>query len=646
MRHFFKRKRTAGLPAKLVARWLGTLCLSSLAAQAQASVSRAWNSDYINPCQCDASFEESFPQIFANRLPEKDEAQFLKITTNLIQEFTESSEIENSKKYIFWTVYELGAFDVVNALVAAKNAGVNVFVITDGKSVVEKPKETDADTEAEEDESESKTQAVMPWVADRHLLTKEAYKTFVKAKIPVAYSNPEFDPISTPYPPIMHEKTRMFAVKVGSKIVPTFAYVSTHNDTYSETIGDPLTTVKLERLKKGNLSSKELDPRSKGNVQTSFILRHQEILKVVLDNIVDQLNIYKNGKGRIFDIPNKEPQNFELKDGTKVNLSFTYGKRRPTFNPNENIKNFVGELVLEPANSVKADIHLQQFVFSYGGASDNLKSLFEKHNESVKANIWVDGNFAFEPYSQARKMAGMYTILTYRKDMPIEYPWKKQTRENINALAYVNNFDKLHTKNSFIAYQTRHMTRERFKIYTGSLNLSSNGVSNKEMFFVIDTDSPLFIKTMKKQREFLGKEGYLKPIDDSGLFLRIKRTSKKLAGVSFSNEEDAYTAYYDFLKVIDKKARNYIQDTFTLKPYLDLSSINAYKWIDALGEFLNSVGAEKAVEPITLDIQKNLKETEKFFPSVSSVDIMLHLTEQSETLDPKVRQSVLDLFSR
>jgi hypothetical protein len=614
------------------------LSWSSLTPVTQAAITKGWNSSYMTPCECDDKFEQAFPAIYANRLDTKNEARFLDLTTDLIEGFTASKEIPNSKKYIYWTVYELGAFDIVNALVAAKKAGVQVFVVTDGKSVVQKPK-----TESEQMTTQSNMQA---WVADRHLLTKEAFKTLGKAKIPVIYSNPEFEPISTPYPPIMHEKIRIFAVKEGKDIVPTFAYVSTHNDTYSETIGDPKTSIQLERLKKGNLTKEELDPRSKGNVQTSFIVRNQELLKVLLENTLDQIEVYKNGKGRIFDLPNKEPLLVTLGDGTTINLSFTYGRRRPTYNPNEHIKNFVGELADLPKDSFQADLHLQQFVFSYGGASDNMKRLMENHSQNVKMNVWVDGNFAFEPYSQARKMAGMYTVLTFRKDMPIDYPWKKTTRQNVDARAYVNSFDKLHTKNSFVEYKRSDMKKPRYRIFTGSINFSSNGVSNKEMFFAIDTASTAFVNTMKAQRSFLENEGYLKPIDDSGLFLRLKSTSKKVAGATFASDELAYQAYANFLNVIEKRRVESLLEGYQIavKDFFPWDSVKV-KWVDSLAEFFSAVGAEKAVEPVTQDVHKNLRQTKRFYPSVASVDILMHLTEQSEALDPGVRQSVLDLFS-
>jgi hypothetical protein len=614
----------------------------------KAVVTQGWSEEFIKPCVCDSSFEKAFPKVFANRVNTAKEAKFLKITTDLIKGFVEAEGVANSKKHIYWTVYELGAFDIVNALVEAKRAGVQVVVVTDGKSVIPKPAsdlslEPNIDLGKKGDDDEI---PVAPLLADRHLLTKEAFKTLKAAKIPVAYSDPEFKPVSTPYPPIMHEKIRLFAVEKAGKIVPTFAYISTHNDTYSETIGDPLTTVPLERLKEGQLTSQELDPRSKGNVQTAFILRHSGLLYELLQNTLTQVTTYKNGKGRIFDIPMREPTELTLGDGTRVQLSFTYARKRPTFNPNEGLKNFISELNEEPVNSVKANIHLQQFVFSYGGASEVLKDFFEKHGENVSMDVWVDGNFALEAYSQARKMSGMYTVLTYRKDSPIEYPWKKSIRQNIDGRTYANSFDKLHTKNTYIKYRKADQAEDRYFIMTGSLNLSSNGVSNKELFFVIDTPSRKFIDLMESQAEFLRNEGFLKPIDDTALFQRIKSTAKKMAGVSFKDEQRAYQAYDGFLKVLEKGRDDFRISNLMISPMSDFSNVSTFRWVNALATFLENAGAEQAITPLTQDLNRNLKEVNKFYPSVPSVEILLHLSDQKETVDPKVRNAILDLFSR
>jgi len=344
----------------------------------------------------------------------------------------------------------------------------------------------------------------------------------------------------------------------------------------------------------------------------------------------------------------KDPTEIELGDGTKVQLSFTYARKKAKgiINPNEGLKNFLADLTLEPQNSIAAEIHFQQFVLSYGGASETIKEFLEKHTKNVSMNVWVDGNFSLEWYSQARKMAGLYTVFKNAKSVYVERPWWYKTRENIEARTYDNNFDKLHTKNTYIAYRKASQNEDRFFITTGSLNYSANGISNKELHFVIDTPSSKFVDLMRAQAKFIETEGYLRPIDDAALFRKIKSTSKKMAGVSIKDEAHVFEAFDDFLKVLNKGKEQFVMNSLMMSPFSELSDDSSFQWVNSLGTFLEDVGAEKAAGPLKVDLKKNLNEVQKFYPSVSSVEILLNLSEQSENPDPKLRVAILDLFNK
>lgn len=622
-------------------RFIGLFIAVFLQTNSWAQTWSPWKSEFLEPCECSSSLEEAVPFVLANRLPEKFETPFLPNLVKLIDGFAADPGMPQDRKYIYWTVYELGAFDIVNALARARQAGVQVFLVTDGKSILTKPaKKEKADDEEEENLNPKESVSILQ---DRHLLTREAFKVLQKAGVKIAFSDPEFEPLSTSYPPIMHEKVRIFAVRPANKIVPVLGYVSTHNDTYSETVGDPLPSLDLERLKQGKLLRSEIEKGSRGNIQTALVIRHEGILQSLLKNARDQFEVYRQGKGRIHDVENQKPTEFELQDGTKIKLSYTYAKTRSAYNPNSQIKEFIKER-LETASNEKFNGHIQQFVYSFGGASETLKDFVEANTNS-KFNVWIDGSFAFEPYSQGRKMAGLFTVLTYRKKAPIDFPWKKELRTRVRSLAYVHPNDKLHTKNAHFKYEAA--GGERHRIFTGSLNLSSNGVSNKEVFFEIDTQSDKISKVLDLQAQYIEAEGFLRPLSERALFKRVRKTANNVSGEEIKESDPKVIRAFDaFLGKLGKSASDQFLKSMDMMSVFEVSKMNLAEpeWLKAMGEFYDRVGAEKAVNPIFQSVRENLNKTSKFFPTVPTVDILLHITENQENIEPEVRQAILDLF--
>lgn len=607
-----------------------------------------WSNDYMEPCACDETLEQTIPAVFANRLPGGRETALLDNLVSLIDGFTKSQKISNDRKYIYWTVYELGAFDIVNALVRAQEAGVRVFLVTDGKSVLTKPPAPPKSppTDEDADDGDQTQGATVGILQDRHLLTREAISTLRKAGVQISYSDPEFEPISTSYPPIMHEKVRIFATRPSNRIEPLFAYVSTHNDTYSETVGDPLAKLNLDRLKRGKLTREDLEPGSRGNIQTAFILRNQKILQSLLKNARDQVETYKQGKGRIVQVENQKPQTFELGDGTRIRLTYTYAKSRSAYNPNIQIKEFFDYLGREANGSAQVRGHIQQFVFSYSGASETLKD-FLTQNPKSSLRVWIDGSFAFEPYSQGRKMAGLYTVRTYSKRNPIDFPWRKELRSRVQSLAYVNTNDKLHTKNASFKYLEPHSGKVRHRIYTGSLNLSSNAVSNKEVFFEIDTPSKSFAELLESQAQFVEGEGYLRSVAEGSLFRRVRKAADVLAGQKVvENDPRVQTAFNRFLQMLTKSQKEdfLAQLNFGNNYYFLESDFTEPAWLESMGDIYEVAGADKAEELVTESVRKNLQQTKRFYASVPSVDILMHITENEQKIDPEVRQAIIDLF--
>ena len=615
--------------------WVGA---SAAATSPSESPSRGWRAEYISPCVCDGSLREAFPKLFANRLPQDQEAHFLEVATDLIDGFVKAPGATPSQKYIYWSVYEFNAYDIVNALIRASQAGVNVQVVTDGKSVVMPP------------EDASPQVAATPQ-NDRNFLTRDVYKVLVDAGISVVYSNPEFKPISTSFPPIMHEKIRLFAVKNDAGITPVVGYVSTHNDTFSDTIGDPIASLSLDRIRQGQLSRSDLDPYSRGNVQNSFIVRHAGMLALLMKNFNDQYKLYGKGTGRIANVPQRDPAHFELGDGSHVTIAFTYGQRESAYNPNQELSDFVDELSSlggTQSNVQSApQINLQEFVFSYDKARDSLKNLVAT-NTDARIDVMIDGNFAYQSYSEGRPMSGLYTVRNGRTSNQIEMPWDSEARRSVKTYAYVNGADKLHSKSAWVHYKDA-AGSDRFRMFTGSLNLSANGVSNKEVIFEIDSPSRDFVDILGAQNSYLlSSDPSVRPLAEAALFSRINSTLRAWGGKSAPRSRENLQKYSEFLamlgaRTLDSRLNLFSNESDLTNPLAALAG--RASWIAEFSKFLTSVSAgDTVVQKVVDDVSKNFAAARSFEPNLANVEVLLVLTDDVKTIKPATRNAVLDLF--
>ncbi len=605
--HIFKKKGSFRL---------GLSFVFILSYPALALVQQAWRAEYSDACECDSSLDEAISAHFSNRLPDPDKvAHLLDVETSLIDGFVASKKIPNSKKVILWSVYELGAYDIANALIRAANAGVEVHVMTDGKSVTKKPEDLVL--------KDNKDKKEVDRSVDRNALTRDIFALLKKnGKIILSYSDPEWVPVSTGFSPLMHEKVRLFAKKKADALVPLFAYVSTHNDTFSDTIGDPLSGLDMDRLRKGKLKRSELVPDSSGNIQTSMIIRHNEILQSLTKNFLDQEKIYGLGKGRIFNVPNQDIATYKLEDGTSIRLFYTYAKRTTAYNPNILQADFITKMASGESNEKIVEVNMTEFVFSYGKVGEALKLLQTRNPAPL--DIAVDGNFAILYYSRARPMAGLFTVVSGR---PIDYPWPKDARRLVNTTYYKSGQDKLHVKNTFIHY-TDESGNDRYLVFTGSINLSSNAVSNKELGFEIDSPSDSVFRVNKLVQQALKEEGRLRDVSEMALLYRLLGVARTF-GTDLTGNEEAERALKEFLRKLNSPS----------------ARANSKAWLPILEKFYLDVGvAEEEISNILKDVSKNLKLLPTFYPSLRNIEALLVLTEDKETLDPKTRRAVLNLF--
>ena len=592
-------------------------------------------SHFVEPCACDSSLGEAFPNVLANRIGKTDDV-FLRAQIKMINDFVASTAYPNGDKFLFWTVYELGSSDIANALIAAQEAGAHVSVLTDGKSVlVGKPK----------DDEDSR------FSQDRTVLTRDVYARLKKAGIEVAYSDPEWSPTSTSFSPIMHEKIRILAVRQpGADIRPVFGYIGTHNDTFSDLGGDPLSSVPIERLREGGLQRHELDPNSRGNVNIAFTVRHAGILASLYKNFRDQQKVYKAGGskgGRIRDVENQKPADFELADGTKIRLSFTYAKSSSAHNPNEDMANFFDQgLEVTQGNEQHEvlsfdKITLEQFVFSYGKVADSLKALAQA-GRLPETQLIIDGNFAFQGYSHGRPMAGVFALYPQRTSKPLVFPWADVERKNIRAYAYVNYADKLHAKNTSVRYRTPD-GQPRTRVYTGSTNLSGNSVSNKEIFLEIDSACAQFADVIEEQMAAVLGEESARPLNQGALYTRIMGSMRAVGLRPGKKYQEIKESYQKFIQTLGRAQESAMLTISGLNPFSLSADVTRSAWLDSLETFVDDAGSGSP-EKLVKDLQKNLKETSRFYPSVPSVEIMLSLTDDAENLNPATRSTILKLF--
>ncbi len=569
----------------------------------------------MEPCSCQESFDKAIPAIFANRRQSAQDAAFNEILPNLVRRYADENSVPAREKAIFWTVYELGSADIVNALLYAHARGLKVEVLTDGKSLIQNPG-SDGDERS----------------FQRQML-KDAADRLRAAGVTVRYSNPDFTPRGNLYPRIMHEKIRLFARKIRNRWQPLFAYISTHNDSYSEMRGDPLESLSMERIREGRLLDEEMIAGSRGNVQTSFILREQRLLQEIFANFRAQMTLYGLGVGHIQDLPQRKPLVVDLEDGTQIRMGFTFG-RRSALNPNEWQAQFYDQLSAEGA-SVQANIRLTEFVFTYGKVEEALKTLVGTQSPPIVA--LVDQRSAFQPYTQARAMAGLFSLTDYIPSRPIDYPWKKSLREKVIVKSYNHPHDRLHLKNSLIRYR-RGRAAERYRIYTGSLNLSSNGAANKEIFFEIDTASKRFLKVMDDQWEGLSAEGNIKDFAMEALLNRLKGVGSQQSWI-FKDE----VVVEDSLRIFMGRLAGAALDASLPTLFPNPQAPQRLRWVNALGEFYKN--ATTAVDPELLlsEVELNLAETVRFYPGLSNVEFFLNLNHKPD-MSPAIRQAILNLY--
>ncbi len=593
---------------------VGTCLSPELLAQNHQDVREsAWKTAFSKPCLCDDSTQEAIPALWSNWNQPQRYFDFLSLLANSIDDFTADKNIPNKEKLILWSIYELGTFDVANALIRARKAGVEVRVVTDGKSVRMPPK----------------NHPNYYNYRDRGVLTRAVYQDLVNAGVSVSFSTPEWTPQSTLFPPLMHEKVRVFAQKSAKGLLPLVAYVSTHNDTYSDTIGDPLATVTMERMKKGPLQRSEIAPLSFGNVQLSFVIRHAVLIQNLIANFLIQEKVYGQGTGRISQVPDTKPAAYSMKDGSRIVLSYTNGKPNG-FNPNM----LQAQFIMDHRTQMQSAL-LTEFVFSHTKTEQALLELV-KANPAIRLQVAIDGNFAFQDYSMGRSMAGLYTVQGFRSDSNVLYPWAKEIRKNTYALSFNSHQDKLHLKNSIYSYKNA-QGAFRYRIYTGSTNLSGNAASNREISFEIDTSSPHFAKVMYAQWGLLIKDPFMRPLAKEALLNRLMASARAAGDRPNSNLQTV-------LASLNQLISNLANSTVAFAPIMNAAP-KPNPTVMAVNQFYTQLNLPKSAQFVSQDLHGNIQKTSRFWSGLSSVEVMLLLTQtKNDEPNPARHKAVLNLF--
>ncbi|MBS1983704.1 MAG: hypothetical protein JST16_05980 [Bdellovibrionales bacterium] len=599
------------------------LALSAGVAQAFGGKGFAWTSELMAPCDCNTNLREAIPYAFANRLEGANTNDMIRVETDLIEGFTNDTTVANSKKVILWTVMELGHYELLNALKGALAAGVEVRLVLDGKYVVAPPP---ADVPGDEELAPAKdgAPAKQPKGPSRSLrFAMDIAAQLQAAGATVSYSDPDWAHSHVQFPRLMHEKVRIFGIKARRKVTPFFAYVSTHNDSYSDTQGDVLPSVPDAKVQAGHLQPEDFVKGANGNVQTSFILRDAKLLANLLQNYLDEEKVYGQGTGSIADVPRQEPELETLADGSTIQLAYTYGAKDGP-NPNQAIADFLQGFASSLKKGPRLNTaYLQEFVFAFAPVNEALAAA--ANHSAVSLNALVDWHYVTQEDSDIRAMAGLYTIRGGQKNARVDQPWSDDLLSRVSAKTFVDGHDLLHTKNSSFTYtDARGIARRR--VYTGSLNLSQNGASNKEVSFEIDSaQSHDLFAVMDAQRQALEHAPQIFSVVDQALLGRMAALVNH-SGAHLALTPDVRTAYAAFVqRALDPRTQS--------------------EWLTALSDFYAATGVkDEVVQLVMTELRKNLAAAPKFRPTMANLEVMCLLSTNPKSLAPAERQAILNLF--
>ncbi len=585
---------------------------------------------FFQPCICDGSAEEAISAAFTNRSG-PSASSLHDVLVQYVRSFVETPSIPQNEKVILWSVMEMDDFSLARELMQAAESGVEVHFVTDGKSIEASEKILDAGSSSDAGDLTGPSRAGIEIERMRFLA-----ESLERAGARLSWSKPEYQPEDGGFAPLMHEKVRIFARRDSRKkgaaaLIPLSAYISTHNDTLSELQGDLKSGIPESKRRSGQLTRSDFIPGSFGNVQSAIVVRNAEMLQVLTRNFLKQESHYKKGIGRIADLPHVQPLDLSLANGDQIRMSFTFADSKSR-NPNMDISDFINR------NQESASVTLQHFVFSHKETADALESLSKTSHHTV--TTVSDGHFAFRNYSRVRPMSGLFTLNPSKKGPWVVRPWDLHQRQLFHNFVFLSGTDKWHTKNSRVIYESEN-GQVRQRLWTGSLNLSANATSNKEVQIQIDSVTPQKLSMLiDDQRNALQSDGYLMPLAEGALMRRmvaVSRPSGAKIAISNAKTRKAFSRFCESVGAVL---------SFSPRLRLDFSLFSFFgqapRWLSALKTFYIEAGASGTQATDTLNlVESDLDQVgDDFVPTYERLELMLSVTEMSDKMTPEIRSYV------
>jgi hypothetical protein len=175
---------------------------------------------------------------------------------------------------------------------------------------------------------------------------------------------------------------------------------------------------------------------------------------------------------------------------------------------------------------------------------------------------------------------------------------------------------------------------ERYRIFTGSLNLSANGVSNKEVFFEIDTQDARWPTILKEQDDAMMQAGELEVLSQAALFNRLMG-SAFTCGYRRPVDHETKSAFRDFL------------ENLGLSQWDSVSLLNRRllapkdRFLDSVSQFYRSSRHHSSGPCVVQELNNHLKDLPRWKARPDSAELLLTLVDDKSTMKPHTEQAIL-----
>lgn len=418
-----------------------------------------------------ASVEEAIEHMYVGADYKTDRAfsekvtvveDLIKVEVDAIWELINDKSVDASKKEIHVVRYTLGDERLLEALLAAKAAGIKTTLVTDFNVSAEPILTTRDEAKYTTDFSNIKFKDSPGGQFMARLTSKElpeAQRFVVGTDV---FSQPLYNS-SLDRKPILHEKLTL--LRKGSQ---TVTYVSTANAARN--------------------------PR----YNRTYLIPDKQIYLAIVNHVLDLIEVYKRGN-ETKAIASRPWPKIVYKDGSSLEIAYTDGK----FNPNARMLSFLNNKKIK----IKK-IYMSHFVFTHRGVYESIKTLLEQDENVQLLGIFddrftstrggwglapaLDGTavklqFGSKPFVAPIKRDQLDQVKVYFYQRPAIDPDTGERRIELSEEGPPEARHVYHDKTTVFEFEDEHGI-SRHAVFSGSFNLSNN-IANSEIQLLIETMS-------------------------------------------------------------------------------------------------------------------------------------------------------------